>query len=98
MSQVHESLSPALRKWIEEQKIFFVASAPLSPQGHINCSPKGSDCFRLLSDSECIYADFTGSGSETAAHVLENQRICLILNALIPGNPYFPCVRVCALL
>jgi hypothetical protein len=31
-----------IRQWILDQKIFWVATAPLSAQGHPNCSPKGA--------------------------------------------------------
>ncbi len=81
MGKVIEVLTEKDRAWVNAQKIFFVATAPLSPDGHINCSPKGGDCFNLLSSTEFIYADYTGSGIETAAHVLENQRMCVMFCA-----------------
>jgi hypothetical protein len=52
-----------------------VASAPLTSQGHINLSPKGLDCFRILSPQQVAYLDITGSGNETSAHLEENGRI-----------------------
>ena len=60
---------------------FFVATAPLSAEGHVNCSPKGGDCFRVLNPMQAAYLDFTGSGAETAAHLRENGRIVLMFCA-----------------
>jgi len=62
-------------EFIEQQHLFFVASAPLSANGHVNLSPKGSDCFRILSPNKVAYMDIIGSGNETSAHLLENGRI-----------------------
>ena len=63
----------------------FVATAPLAGDGHVNCSPKGGDCFRLLGVNEAAYLDFTGSGAETIAHLRErgNGRIVLMLCAFM---------------
>ncbi|KJF15537.1 pyridoxamine 5'-phosphate oxidase [Acidithrix ferrooxidans] len=67
------------RSMIEGSSVFFVASAPLDPNGHINLSPKGiSDTFRILDDHHVAYLDLTGSGAETAAHLSENGRITLM--------------------
>lgn len=57
--------------------MFFVATAPLSKDHHVNTSPKGYDSFRLVSSTECYYLDMTGSGNETISHVLENGRITI---------------------
>ena len=81
MAQVLTELSPKDYDWIHAQKMFFVATAPLDGQGHINCSPKGGPCFKLLNDQTFIYIDYTGSGTETAAHLLENERICIMFCA-----------------
>lgn len=64
-----------------QQKIFFVATAPLSGEGLINCSPKGGDSFRVLSEHQVAYQDFTGSGIETIAHLRENGRIVVMFCA-----------------
>jgi hypothetical protein len=61
--------------------MFFVATAPLSPSGHVNCSPKGLDSLRVLNDRTVAYVDLTGSGAETAAHLQENGRIVLMFCA-----------------
>lgn len=86
MGKFHDSIKPAHQKFIEEQHIFFVATAPLSADGHINLSPKGLDCFRVLSDTKVAYMDLISSGNETSAHTLENGRITLMFCSF-EGNP-----------
>jgi hypothetical protein len=81
MAKVHEAITPDLHKFIEEQHLFFVASAPLDANGHVNLSPKGLDCFSVLSPHQVAYLDLTGSGNETAAHLLENGRITFMFCA-----------------
>src|SRR5688572_15915947 len=81
MGRVHEEITEALRSFIEAQHLFFVATAPLSDAGHINVSPKGLDCFRVLSERRVAYLDMTGSGNETSAHLLENGRITILFCA-----------------
>lgn len=66
--------------------MFFVASAPLSSDGHVNLSPKGLDTFRIVSPTRVAYADFTGSGVETIAHVRENGRMTIMFCAF-DGSP-----------
>lgn len=75
MAQFFDSISDDLIKWIKEQHMFFVGSAPLSEEGHVNLSPKGQDAFRVLSPNKVAYLDMTGSGNETSAHLKENERI-----------------------
>ena len=81
MGRTYESLAPDLRDWLAQQSVFFVATAPLSAQGHVNCSPKGGDAFRVISDREVAYLDLTGSGIETVAHLQENGRVVLMFCA-----------------
>jgi len=78
MGKLYDAITQDLSKWLSEQKIFFVASAPLAATGHINCSPKGGDTFRVISEREVAYLDLTGSGIETTAHLQENGRIVLM--------------------
>lgn len=75
MGKVVPEITDELRRFITCQPVFFVATAPLSPDGHVNVSPKGLDTFAVLSPSEVAYLDLTGSGNETSAHLLENGRI-----------------------
>ena len=81
MSQTYERITPALREFIESQRMFFVATAPLSAEGHVNLSPKGLDTFRVIDDLSVAYLDLTGSGNETSAHVEENARITFMFCA-----------------
>jgi hypothetical protein len=67
MAKVFATIDDELVNWIAQQKMFFVATAPLSDEGLINCSPKGGDSFRVLGGTEVAYQDFTGSGVETIA-------------------------------
>jgi hypothetical protein len=81
MAKLFDCITDELQKFIADQKLFFVASAPLSPTGHINISPKGLESFRILSPHQVAYLDLTGSGNETSAHLLENGRITLMFCA-----------------
>lgn len=81
MGKLYEEITPKIREWISEQRIFFVATAPTSTAGLVNCSPKGLDTFRILGPKEVGYLDLTGSGIETAAHLNENGRIVLMFCA-----------------
>lgn len=103
MGKLHESIQPAHREFIEKQHLFFVSTAPLSPEGRINLSPKGLDCFRVLSDNKVAYMDLISSGNETSAHTRENGRITIMFcsfdgapnilrlygkgRAVLPGTP-----------
>lgn len=78
MGKLHDSIKPAHKEFIEKQHIFFVATAPLSARGRVNLSPKGLDCFRVLSDNKVGYMDLISSGNETSAHTLENGRITIM--------------------
>src|SRR5690349_9479845 len=86
MGKFHDSISDQHEKFIEKQHIFFVSTAPLSAQGHINLSPKGLNCFRVLGPNRVAYMDLISSGNETSAHTLENGRITLMFCSF-EGNP-----------
>lgn len=75
MGKFTNSLKPAHKEFIQDQHIFFVATAPLSGEGRVNLSPKGLDCFRVLGDNRVAYMDLISSGNETSGHTLENGRI-----------------------
>jgi hypothetical protein len=82
MGKIYATIDDKLSDWLGAQKIFFVATAPLSPNGHINCSPKDGASFRILDKQTVAYLDLTGSGVETIAHLKENGRIVLMFCAL----------------
>lgn len=81
MAKAYTEITPELHTFITEQPMFFVATAPLQADGHINLSPKGLDCLRVLSPNQVAYLDLTGSGNETSAHVQENGRITFMFCA-----------------
>ncbi len=81
MATDYEAISEEQRAFIEAQHLFFVASAPLSGEGHVNMSPKGLDSFRVLGPNRVAYLDLTGSGNETSAHLQENGRITFMFCA-----------------
>ena len=76
-----DSLSPALADAVRAAPLFFVATAPLAADGHVNVSPKGGDTLRVLDERTVAYLDLTGSGVETIAHLRENGRITLMVCA-----------------
>lgn len=78
MAKVFSEIAPAHQEFMQKQQLFFVATAPLAADGHINISPKGLDTFRILSPTQIAYLDLTGSGNETSAHVSENRRITVM--------------------
>lgn len=86
MSKRLDSIDEELARWIGRQHLFFVATAPLSPDGHINCSPKGGDSLRVLGPKDVVYLDYTGSGAETIAHLRENGRI-IVMFCAFEGKP-----------
>jgi hypothetical protein len=81
MSTVYDALDHELIAFIRKQKIFFVATAPLSADGSVNLSPKGYDSFAVIDPVTVAYADLGGSGVETHAHLKENGRITLMFCA-----------------
>jgi len=78
MGREYDAISPELAEWIRRQHLFFVATAPLAADGHVNVSPKGLDTLRVLDEHTVAYLDLTGSGIETVAHLRENGRITLM--------------------
>jgi len=81
MGKVTTVLDDSLMAFLAAQKMFFVASAPGGSDGHVNCSPKGLDSFRVLDPATVAYLDFVGSGVETIAHLRQNGRICVMFCA-----------------
>ena len=78
MGKVFEGIDDTLRAWIARQPMFFVATAPLAADGHVNVSPRGHDCLSVLDPHRVAWVDYTGSGIETIAHLRENGRICVM--------------------
>src|SRR6202045_366984 len=76
MASFFDTVTPELAKFIRAQPVFFVATA--APGSRINLSPKGMDTFRVLDEKRVAYLDLTGSGNETAAHLLHDGRITIM--------------------
>jgi hypothetical protein len=82
MGKVFDSVDERMWHWIAQQPMFFVATAPLDSDGHVNLSPKAPiDTLRVLDEHTVAYLDLVGSGAETIAHVRENGRIVIMLCA-----------------
>jgi hypothetical protein len=82
MAKLFEFIDEGLAKWLVDQPVFFVSTAPLDTEGLINCSPKGNRSeFVVLGQRAVAYLDQTGSGVETIAHLHENGRIVLMFCA-----------------
>jgi Pyridoxamine 5'-phosphate oxidase len=81
MGKLHAQLDDRLIEFIERQHVFFVGTAPSSPDAHLNISPKGLNTFRVLGPTTVAYLDLTGSGIETVAHLRENGRMTIMFCA-----------------
>ncbi len=81
MGKTYEGIEEHVRSFIERQHIFFVATAPSAPEGHVNLSPKGLDTLRILDAHRVAYLDLNGSGVETIAHLRDNGRIAIMFCA-----------------
>ena len=86
MGKLYDAITDRQRKWITNQKVFFVATAPSGEEGHVNVSPKGLDTFKVIDDKTIAYLDLSGSGLETIAHVNQNKRITIMMTAF-DGTP-----------
>lgn len=109
MGKIHPAIDESLAEFLGRQHLFFVATAPLGPDGHLNLSPKGMDTFLVVDAHTVAYLDLTGSGIETVAHLRENGRIAFLFCAfegpprivrlhglgdvLEPGDPEFDELR-----
>jgi hypothetical protein len=82
VGKIYDGINEWLQGWIAAQPMFFVGSAPLASEGHVNVSPKGPiEALRVLGPNKVAYLDMVGSGAETIAHVHENSRIVIMLCA-----------------
>lgn len=81
MGKVFDGIDASLAAWIDAQPMWFVGTAPLAADGHVNVSPRGHDSLSVLGPHRVAWVDYTGSGVETIAHLRENGRICLMLNS-----------------
>ncbi len=84
MGKTYSEISKKHQEFIQAQQMFFVATAP--KDGHLNLSPKGMDSFRILNSNRVLWLNYTGSSNETAAHLLEDQRMTMMFCAF-EGDP-----------
>lgn len=84
MGKKLESITSELMDFIKKQKIFFVGTA--SNEGRVNVSPKGTDSFRIINQNKIVWLNLTGSGNETAAHLIKNDRMTIMFCAF-EGKP-----------
>lgn len=73
-----------LKDFIEKQQLFFVGTA--ATEGNVNISPKGCDSFRVINKNKIVWLNLTGSGNETAAHLIKNNRMTIMFCAF-EGKP-----------
>ncbi|TDQ47182.1 pyridoxamine 5'-phosphate oxidase family protein [Actinorugispora endophytica] len=82
MGKLYESIDDRLAAFLLAQPVYFVGTAPLDGEGHVNVSPKGmAGTFAVLGPHRVAYLDYTGSGVETIAHLRENGRIVVMFCA-----------------
>jgi hypothetical protein len=87
MAKTFADIDEKMAAFLLAQPVFFVATAPLSADGHLNCSPKGNDgAFKVLGRRKVAYRDFNGSGVETISHLRENGRVVLMF-CVFDGPP-----------
>lgn len=84
MGQKYSEITDRHRQFIAAQKLYFVATA--ARDGRINLSPKGLDTLRVLGPNRVAWLNLTGSGNETAAHLLDSDRMTLMFCAFA-GDP-----------
>lgn len=76
MAKLLEAISADLQRFIERQHIFFVGTA--MAEGRVNVSPKGMDTFKVMGPNRVVWLNLTGSGNETATHILRNDRMTIM--------------------
>lgn len=84
MGKRFTAISPEQTEFIQAQKMFFVGTA--AAEGRVNVSPKGMDSFRVIGPNQVVWLNLTGSGNETAAHLLQNDRMTIMFCAF-EGKP-----------
>lgn len=84
MGKFLETLTPELTEFIQNQKLFFTGTAAAT--GRVNISPKGMDSLRVISPTQVVWLNLTGSGNETAAHLKEVNRMTIMFCAF-EGKP-----------
>ncbi|HJP52281.1 MAG: pyridoxamine 5'-phosphate oxidase family protein [Pseudomonadales bacterium] len=76
MAERFESLDDKHIEFIKQQHLFFISTA--AADGTVNLSPKGMDCLQVINPNQAVWLNLTGSGNETAAHLLKVNRMTLM--------------------
>lgn len=76
MADQYDELNEKHIEFIAKQHMFFVGTA--GEEGFVNVSPKGMDSFHIINNSTVAWLNLTGSGNETAAHLLEVNRMTIM--------------------
>jgi len=76
MGKQFTEIQPRFQEFIQKQKVFFVGTA--RAEGRVNISPKGMDTLRVLNKNKIVWLNLTGSGNETAAHLIEKSRMTIM--------------------
>ena len=76
MAKLFKEINEKLKSFLEAQKIFFVGTA--ADEGRVNISPKGMDSLRVINSTKLVWLNLTGSGNETAAHLLKSRRMTIM--------------------
>ncbi len=84
MGKKYSEIDDKIKAFIQAQKLFFVGTA--APDGRVSVSPKGIDTFRIIDKNRIAWLNLSGSGNETAAHLLENSRMTIMFCAF-EGSP-----------
>lgn len=84
MGKTYPEISEKHQEFILAQQMFFVATAPKG--GHLNLSPKGLDTLQIINNNRVLWLNYTGSSNETAAHLLEDDRMTIMFCAF-EGDP-----------
>jgi hypothetical protein len=79
MAQKYSKLNEKFKSFIQQQQMYFIGTA--DKQGRVNISPKGLDSFKIINDTQVMWLNLTGSGNETAAHVLSSSRMTILFMA-----------------
>jgi len=76
MAKRYDAMSDKHIQFIQNQHIFFVATA--GAEGRVNVSPKGMDSLKVIDTNKVVWLNYTGSSNETSVHVQENGRMTLM--------------------
>ncbi len=78
MGKQYKSLNKADISFIQEQKLFYIASCS---NQEVNLSPRGYESIYVEDESSLYMIDYLGSGNRTARDINEDGQITLLFNA-----------------